>query len=155
MQEACKLIWTRRLQAPGSLSTPTLSNLPHCPLSSSGTPRLSATQLYLLYSFSLFHSVGENVCNCLNSSRVDIRSYGETPVLRTGLLGSAVARRVVTMVTRCQLRLTCWYQTSAGRVIYERQAGKLMVLAGLFMRQQSEKGLLSTRPRERKGDLGL
>lgn len=101
---------------------------------------------FLPHSFTFFtashfsHSVGENVGNCLNSSRVDIRSYGKTPVHRTGLLGSAVARRVVTMVTWCQLRLTCWYQTSAGRVIYERQAGNWWFWQGCLCGSNLKRG---------------
>lgn len=155
MQEACKLIWTRCLVAPDSLSTPTLSNLPPCPSSSSDTPHLSATQLFFIYNFSVFHSVLLIMCvTCVSRVWVNILSYRKTPAFRSDLLGSTGARRVVTMVTWCQQLLTIgtkplqdeWFMS-------DKQAadvsGRGVYAAAIW------KGFLSTRPRERKGDLGL
>lgn len=50
-RETCKLIWTWCLVAPYPLSTPTLSNLTHCPLSSSDTPHLSLFRTSPSFSF--------------------------------------------------------------------------------------------------------
>lgn len=85
MQEACKLIWTRRLEAPGSLSTPTLSNLPHCPISRSGTSSFCHTAILYLQLLSFPFCLSKRVCNCLvQQSRHPFIQED----LRTGPLGS-------------------------------------------------------------------
>lgn len=92
--------------APDWLSTPTLSKVPHCPFSSSDTPRLSATWLFFIYNFLVFHSV------LLTSKQIPGPPYRPAGIYCSPTCG----------YDGNQL-LTCWYKTSAGRVIYERQAG--------------------------------
>lgn len=146
MQEACKLIWTRCLVAADCLSTPTLSNLPQCPFSSSDMPRLSAARLFFIYNFAVFCSVLLTTCVTAGSSRQSRGPFIEED--------PGPPYRVVTRVTWWQQLLT--YGTKplqAEWFMSDTQAadgfGRSVYVAAIW------KGILSNRPRERRDDLGL
>lgn len=155
MQETCKLIWPRCLVAPDPWSTPTLSNLPHCPFCSSDTPRLSATWLFFICNFDIFHSVLLTTGVTAQSSRQSRHPLiEEDPGLyppagiyccpTCGYDGNVMSAATYALLQNLCRTSDLWATSR-----------RLMFLAGVFMRQPSEKGFLSTRPRETKSDLGL
>lgn len=135
MQEACKLIWTQCLVVPDSLSIPTPSH------SLAHTPRLPAMRLFFIYNFSVFHSVLLITCVTASSSRQSqhpfIQQAPGPPYRPAGICCSPTFGydgNVMSAATYVLVHNLC--RTSDLWATSRR----LMFLAGVFMRQPSERG---------------